>query len=113
MQKYNNPWVEALCAPALDRSEMNLSMLYTFTYEDRIKGAIQSINSGTVESVKWGGNVRAKQTLPMNKRGSQEFFWQRSMFSLDEWVGLTEAYVHHSGLDFLLCYWLAKRQGTL
>lgn len=112
-RKSNNAWVEALCAPVLERSDVNLSMLYTFTYEDRIKGAIQSINSGTVESVKWGDNVRAKQTLPMNKRGSQEFFWQRCMFSLDEWVGLTEAYVHHSGLDYLICYWLAKWQGTL
>jgi hypothetical protein len=113
MRKSNNAWVEALCAPVLERSDVNLSMLYTFTYADRIKGAVQSINSGTVESVKWGSNTRAKQTLPLNKRGSQDFFWQRNMFSLDEWVGVTTPSVYHSGLDFLVCYWLAKRQGTL
>lgn len=111
MRKSNNAWVEALCAPALGHA--NLSMLYTFTYEDRIKGILQSINSDTVESVKWGGNVRAKQTLPMNKRGSQEFFWQRSLFSLDEWVGNKVANTWHCGLDFLLCYHLAKQQGLL
>jgi hypothetical protein len=125
MRKANNAWVEALCAPALERSDVNLSMLYTFTYEDRIKGAVQSINSGTVESVNWPPNFpswlgflgttnkRAKQTLPIDKRGSQDFFWQRNMFSLDEWVGATTPSLYHSGLDFLICYWLAKRQGTL
>ena len=125
MRKSNNAWVEALCAPALDRKDVNLSMLGTFTYEDRIKGAVQSINSGTVDSVNWPPKFpswlgflgetkeRARQTLPMSRRGSQEFFWQRNMFSLDEWVGLTEPYVWHSGLDFLVCYWLAKRQGLL
>lgn len=125
MRKSNNAWVEALCAPAVERKDVNLSMLYTFTYADRIKGAVQSINSGAVESVNWPPNLpswlsflgtkkrRAKETLPMNKRGSQDFFWQRNMFSLDEWVGLTEPYVWHSGLDFLICYHLAKWQGTL
>lgn len=125
MRKSNNAWVEVLCAPAIERKDVNLSMLSTFTYEDRIKGAIQSINSGTMESVNWppkfpswlsflgSTNVRAQHTLPMNKRGSQEFFWQRSLFSLDEWVGLTTPFVFHSGLDFLICYWLAKKQGTL
>lgn len=110
MKKSNNAWVEVLCARVIPRKDVNLSMMYTFTYQDRIKGAIQSINSGTVASVKWGDNVRAKHTLPMNKRGSQEFFWQRNMFSLDEWVGLTEAYIFHSGLDFLICYHLAKQE---
>jgi hypothetical protein len=105
--------VEALCAPAIERSAVNLSILRTFTYEDRIKGAFQSVNSGAVESVKWGGNVRAKETLPLNKRGSQDFFWQRNLFSLDEWVGVMKPTVYHSGLDFLLCYHLAKYQGTL
>lgn len=111
--KENNAWVRLLCSPALRLEELDLSILCTFTYEDRVKGAIQSINSGTVESVKWGDHVRARQALPLSKRGSQEFFWQRNMFSLDEWVGLTEAYVRHSGLDFLICYWLAKRHGII
>lgn len=113
-EKSNNAWVNVLCAPALPKGEQaDISMMYTFTYEDRIKGLLQSINSGRVESVEWGDSMRAKQTLPLNQRGSQDFFWQRNMFSLDEWVGVTEAWVYHSGLDFLVCYWLAKREGIL
>lgn len=106
--KENNAWVAALCSPAVE-TPLNTSSLNTFTFEDRVKGNVESINSGTVESVKWGANIRAKHTLPLYKRGSQEFFWQRNMFSLDEWVGNKQATVWHSGLDFLICYHLLRR----
>lgn len=111
MRKSNNAWVETLCAPAVDFKDVNLSMLSTFTYTDRVKGTLESLND--VDSIKWGNKIRARQTLPMNRRGSQEFFWQRNMFSKDEWIAKNWSEPYHSGLDFLICYWLAVRQGLL
>jgi hypothetical protein len=115
-RKANNAWVNVLCAPVLAPEDVNLSILSTF--HSGIRSNRQSLNSGTVESVKWGSNELAKKALPIWRRGGQDFFWQRNMFSLDEWVGNTgadspEYTIHYTGLDFLLCYWMAKRQGLL
>lgn len=103
----NNSWVYALCSPAVI-DELGLNWLYTFDAEKRLIGNIQSLHPD-VEAIKWGKRIRAKQTLPLSERGSQDFFWQRNMFSKDEWIGYTEATTKHTGLDFLVCYWLAKR----
>lgn len=106
--KENNAWVQLLCQPFGDG---DYSILNTFHSPRRLLGNIESINN--VESVKWGKRERAKAVLPIDHRGSQEFFWQRNMFSKDEWVGNTSAGAYHSGLDFLLAYWLGIRLGLL
>lgn len=108
-KKENNAWVQVLCSPVLGPEELNLTILNTFDPYFRSRGNIQTKNSGTVDSIKWGSKTRAKQTLPIWRRGSQEFFWQRNMFSLDEWTGNETANTWHSNLDFLLAYWMAKR----
>jgi len=113
MRKSNNAWVEVLCAPALGPHEVNLSMLHTFTYQNRTRGVVQPPDPGPIETVNWGGHVRAKETLPMENRGSQEFMWQRNMFSYKEWDGVTEAYIWHSGLDFVICCGLARQEGLI
>lgn len=107
----NNAWVQVLCYPAVPRVKIDISTLATFHFHNRVAGDVQSIND--VPSVKWGGKERSQVALPIWRRGSQEFFWQRNMFSKDEWVGNVEAGVFHCGLDFLIVYWLAVRHGLL
>lgn len=123
-KKENNAWVYTLCYPALDTNAENpivITMLSTFDFAKRQLGNVQSLNDDQ-PSLNWPKKlpfgittpiVRCKYPLPLNKRGSQDFFWQRNMNSLDEWVGNTTADVYHSGLDFLICYHLAKQQKNL
>lgn len=123
-KKENNVWVYTLCYSALDTNAENsvvATMLSTFDFAKRQLGDVQSLNDDQ-PSLNWPKKlpfgvttpiVRCKYPLPLNKRGSQDFFWQRDMNSLDEWVGNTTADVYHSGLDFLICYHLAKQQGLI
>jgi hypothetical protein len=113
--KENNAWVLTLCLEALDGASNYSTLTYriarilgTFDYKKRQLGNMESLNPDW-PSVKWGDKVRAKNPLPLNRRGSQDFFWQRHPFSRDEWVGITHPDTFHSGLDFLVCYHLAKR----
>jgi hypothetical protein len=112
VEKTQNAWVYTLCASAMEKPDGSFirRALSTFDFNRRQLGTLESLNPD-VPSVKWGSNVRCKYALPFYKRGSQEFFWQRSMFSKDEWVGNTWGGVYHSGLDFLICGWLANRLG--
>ena len=127
-RKQNNAWVYTLCHPALDDTTDSFivkSMLCTFDFARRQLGDVESINStdSSIPSVYWPVKLpfkdlfesvlRSKYPLPLSKRGSQDFFWQRDMNSLDEWVGNTMADVYHSGLDFLICYNLAKKLGIV
>lgn len=111
-EKEQNPWVYTLCSIAMEKPDATLikNVLSTFSYEKRQLGTIESINDDQ-PSVNWGGTLRCKYSLPIYKRGSQEFFWQRNMFSLDEWVGNKVSNTYHSGLDFLICGWLASKLG--
>lgn len=121
-EKTQNPWVYALCASALEKRDDKIVKyrLSTFDFDRRQLGAVESLNPGA-PTVKWppiklfGEEVkeRSKYALPFWRRGSQEFFWQRNLFSKDEWVGIKQAQTYHSGLDYLLCYWLAKREGLI
>jgi hypothetical protein len=113
--KENNAWALTLCLEALDGASNYPALVYriadilgTFDYKKRQLGNMESLNPDW-PSVKWGNKVRTKKPLPLNRRGSQDFFWQRNMMSKDEWVGVTHPDTFHSGLDFLVCYWLAKR----
>ena len=105
-----NPWVNILCSPALGLENVNLSLLNTFETA-MVRTNVRTQNSHYHWSVKWGKKLRAKSPLPIYRRGSQEFFWQRNPFSLDEWPNNEVANKRHSSLDFLLCYWMAKRLG--
>lgn len=121
-EKADNAWIYALCSVAMKSpsNEPVKRRLSTFSFEGKYRGSLETINND-VPTVNWPPftifgeekRVRCKYALPFYKRGSQDFFWQRSMFSKDEWVGKKEPAPYHSGLDFLLCYWLAKREGLL
>lgn len=122
-EKTQNAWVYTLCAPALDSVDGSLlgRMLSTFSFSKRQLGNVESLNDDQ-PSVSWPPALpfglttltkRCKYALPLYKRGSQDFFWQRHMLSLDEWVGNKTADTYHSGLDYLICGWLAHRLGIL
>lgn len=113
-EKTQNAWVYTLCSIALDKPDGSfvLKVLDTFDFKRRFLGNTESLNVD-VPSVKWGSNIRCKYALPLNRRGSQEFFWQRNMFSKDEWGGNKVADTYHSGLDYLLCGWLAHKLGLI
>ncbi len=105
-ERENNAWVQTLCWP-FNGLEPEMGILGTFDPLTFSHGNIEARND--VPSVKWGDKVYAKSALPAYKRGSQDFLWQRNMFSKDEWVGNATPDTHYSGLDFLICYWLAVR----
>lgn len=109
-KKSNNAWVQCLCSPVLELNDIDLSILNTFS-DRRLEGNIATKNSGTVDTVRWGRNTRARQTLSIWRRGSQDFFWQRNMFACDEWGDFENAAIFHTGLDYLLAYHMAKRMG--
>jgi hypothetical protein len=113
-EKTQNAWVYTLCADALDIKDGSLvrRILSTFDFNRSQLGTMESLNPD-VPSVKWGSNVRCRYALPFYKRGSQEFFWQRCMFSKDEWIAKNWPEPYHSGLDFLICGWLANRLGLI
>jgi len=122
-EKEQNAWTYTLCSIALDNPDGSLvrRILSTFDFNRRQLGNVESINNGVL-TVNWPPALpfnlttpieRCRYALPFYRRGSQEFFWQRNLFSLDEWVGNKTADTYHSGLDFLICGWLANRLGLL
>lgn len=126
LQKTNNAWIYVLCRDALDTKNdaLVVRILGTFDFSRRQLGDVQSLNDDQ-PSVYWPPNFpswlsflgtptkRCRYALPFYKRGSQDFFWQRCMFSLDEWVGNTTADTYHTGLDILICGWMASRLGII
>lgn len=110
--KTQNAWVYTLCASALDNPDGAFigRILSSFSFAKRQQGSLESLNPN-VPSVKWGSNIRAKYAIPLSKRGSQDFFWQRCMLSKDEWIAKNWPAPYHSGLDYLVCGWLAHRLG--
>lgn len=113
-EREDNAWVYTLCSVAMDKPDGSIvkRRLATFDFNRRQLGTVESLNPG-VPSVKWGNDVRAKYALPFYQRGSQEFFWQRCMFSKNEWIAKNWPQPYHSGLDFLICGWLASRLGLI
>jgi len=121
-KKENNAWVYTLCHDFLDDRDDALvwRILGTFDFQRRQLGTVESLNPG-VPTVNWppkwvpswlGNSIeRCKYALPFSQRGSQDFFWQRCMFSKDEWIAKNWPEPYHSGLDILICGWLASRLG--
>lgn len=112
--KEQNAWVYTLCSVAMDKPDAKfvISRLSTFDFEKKQLGSVENLNP-YVPSIKWGDKIRSRYALPFYNRGSQEFFWQRNAFSRDEWVGKQSPLPYHSGLDFLICGWLASRLGLI
>jgi hypothetical protein len=123
-KKTADPWLMGLCArhEAVPREDIPHVVERLDEYEFDERGPIfERMNSRDalywkdrgVEFFKWGGNLRATQPLPFWKMGSQDFFPQRDMFSVDNWEGCFDPRVRHSGLDFLASYWLTRLNGEL
>lgn len=107
-RKGANPWiyflVRRICL--VDPAHENLvrKHLKEFTLEDKQHNA-ERINSTGVETFKWGGHLRCRQPLPRWRVGSQDFFWQRHLYSADDWIGNGTGNLRHNGGDFLAAYW--------
>ena len=56
------------------------------------------------------GSNRACAPLPVSARVSADFIWQRDPFTL--WATGDER-IEHSGLDYLLPYWMARYYGVI
>ena len=107
-RKSANPWIYylvrriAVVEPeALEKVKKHLK---EFTLEDK-QYNVERINSTDVETFKWGRHKRCRQPLPRWRVGSQDFFWQRHLYSADDWVGNGAGNVRHNGGDFLVAYW--------
>jgi hypothetical protein len=122
--KEGNAWVMLLCARAgLPANPFIIKkVLSEFGVTERLRGNVERLNSRdaalwesrNVKFKKWGGELCATQPLPRNVCGSQDFYWQRNLRSVDNWAGNTGAPdTFHSGLDYLLCYYLARSLGII
>jgi hypothetical protein len=81
---------------------------------ERINSADETYwNEKGVRFFKWGKYVRASQPLPKWKIGSQDFFWQRSAYSVDDWLGNSQPTHYHNGGDFLIAYWGLRQLGMI
>lgn len=62
------------------------------------------------------GTPRAYQPIPLWAMGSQDFFWQRNRYSVNDHAGTTtpaQAGSQHNGADFLCAYYLSRLTGVL
>lgn len=87
-------------------------VLSEFELEEKFN-VVERINSNNpdIKKVKWGNETLATQPLPRWKSGSQDFYWQRNLYNLDQWQGIKTPQFYHNGADFLICYYLGKMQG--
>lgn len=108
VKKSANPWiyflVRRICLVDPAYIEKVKTHLREFTLEDKQYNA-QRINSDQIDPINWGGHKRSRQPLPRWKVGSQDFFWQRHMYSVDDWIGNGNGNMRHNGGDFLIAYW--------
>lgn len=107
-RKSGNPWIYYLLRrvclydPAdLENAKKHLA---EFTLEDK-QYNVERVNSPSEETFKWGKYLRVRQPLPRWKVGSQDFFWQRHLYSADDWAGNLKGDIRHNGGDFLVAYW--------
>lgn len=118
-----NIWVMLLAARAGVKVDTAIirKVLAEFDVKARLQGNIERINSTNaayweplgVKFKNWGGEILATQPLPRWTCGSQDFYFQRNLRSVDNWAGNKTADTFHSGLDYLLCYWLARGLGIV
>lgn len=114
VHKSGNAWVGYLCARHIPMSDTDQSwckkMLKEFTLEDK-NTVIEKKNSNRkdIKMVQWGNELMATQPLPRWQVGSQDFFWQRNLYAVDNWIGVTTPPFIHNGGDFLVAYWLGRK----
>lgn len=123
--KSGNAWVLALCGMVLGESrkdpidkEIWQKVLSEYTLEDK-EPAVERINSSDWEiwesrgitMTRWGSETVSSQPLPTYLRGSQDFFFQRHPWTIDDWKGAHQPHTLHNGGDFLAAYWLGKLVG--
>lgn len=115
-RKTRSPWIYYLMRKTmlLDPSDLNGCLIRLAEMEPAQKAYVQQRINSTDEAFwkergvrffKRGDNLRSSQPLPLWKMGSQDFFWQRCQYSVDDWLGLTEGQFEHNGVDFLVAYW--------
>lgn len=115
-RKTGNAWVCYLCARHVDDVILNVEkswcfkMLKEFTLSDK-NTVIEKLNSSRkdIKMVKWGNEYWVTQPLPRWQVGSQDFFWQRNLYAVDNWMGMTTPAFVHNGGDFLVAYWLGRK----
>jgi hypothetical protein len=123
--KSGNSWIAFLSARQnpLTVSEINQAKktLLEFTVEKKLAGNLETKNSDKgdqlkqygVRLMKWGGQWVTSQPLPRWMSGTQDFIWQRSLYSADNWMGNTIPDTYHNGGDFLVAYWLGRALGLI
>lgn len=115
-RKSRNPWIYYLMRRVmlLDPTDLSGCLIRLAEMEPSQKAYVQQRINSTDEAFwkargvrffKRKGKIRSSQPLPLWKMGSQDFFWQRCQYSVDDWIGLTEGQFEHNGVDFLIAYW--------
>jgi len=123
--KSGNSWIAFLSARQnpLTATEIGQAKktLLEFTVEKKLAGNLETKNSDKgdqlsqygVRLMKWGGQWVTSQPLPRWMSGTQDFIWQRSLYSADNWMGNTIPDTYHNGGDFLVAYWLGRALGLI
>jgi hypothetical protein len=121
-RKAMDPWIAGLCAPGITDGEALRVVPRLFEYEVEEKNQqVERLNSARrdywrkngVRFIVWDGKWRASQPLPFWMMGSQDFFPERDLFSIDNWTGETDRRLRHNGADFLCSYWINRVQGAV
>lgn len=113
-KKSGNAWITYLYSRHFKLSnndnQLCKKVLKEFTLEDK-NNVVEKINSNRkdIKTVKWGNEVMATQPLPRWQVGSQDFFWQRNLYAVDNWIGVQNPGIVHNGGDFLVAYWLGRK----
>jgi hypothetical protein len=124
-RKSGNAWIAFLVErhAQIPYGDLQASLKWLREFEVNERGpVVERINS--VDEVYWNargvkfflwppkpfkdGKLRASQPLPPWRLGSQDFFPQRDLFSVDNWIGEKSPWSWHSGADFLACFWLGR-----
>jgi hypothetical protein len=121
VRKSGNVWAMYLCMPTSQASTEKLDfdrnvckkVLSEFTLEDK-NLVVEKLNHDAPEAkLKWGSELFFKQPYPRWKSGSQDFFWQRNLYAVDNWSGVKTPYVIYNGGDYLIAYWLGRLKGFI
>jgi hypothetical protein len=119
-QKAQDPWVAGICMIPPDEAKAVAQRLHEYEFEERGQ-EVERINTARkdywtgygIEIFTWDDKQRASQPLPFWMIGSQDFFPQRDLFSVDNWQGQADPTLRYNGGDFLASYWLNRIAGTI
>lgn len=127
-RKAANPWLIALASSVfperLKQSGLDLTAkgrLSEFSV-DRRSDCAERLNSQNekqwnnthgIRFFEYDGKLRASQPLPFNLLGNQDFFFQRDLYSVDNYQGSTDTRPRYTGLDYLVAYWLLLKNGMV